>query len=215
MTPRAVGRPRDAAREEALLDAVIELLDEVGYDGLTIAAVSQRAHASKATVYRRWPSKEDLLCAALLHVTRDAVPVPDTGSLASDLREMLLYSARAMTEHRPRIAAIMAAVVTRRDLAATFDQVFLEGRRAAARSIYERALGRGEFAQGPDIALLIEAAPALLLQRALYQPDEPLDAAFVDRIIDGLVLPALGASPTRRADQHTDQHTDQYTEGTS
>ncbi|MET7637234.1 TetR/AcrR family transcriptional regulator [Streptomyces sp. NPDC005438] len=192
MSKGAGGRPRDAAREEALLSAVIELLDEVGYEGLTIDAVARRAQASKATVYRRWPSKEALICAALLNVTSSVVPVPDTGELVEDLRLMLRHSARALKRNRSRIAAIVAAVATRPELTESFDRLFLAGRRAAARGVYERALERGELAPGPDIDLLIDAAPALLLQRVLYQPDEPLDDAFVDRVVNGLILPALG-----------------------
>lgn len=197
----AVGRPRDAAREEALLTATIELLDEVGYEALTVDAVARRAHASKATVYRRWPSKEALLCAALLNVTQGAVPLPDTGSLVDDLRQMLHAAARALESHRRRITAIAAAVAARPDLADSFDRVFLTRRREAARTLYERAVDRGELAPGTDVDLLVETAPALLLHRAVYQPGEPLDVAFVDRILDNLIVPAsLGAGSPK---EHT------------
>lgn len=186
-----VGRPRDAAREEALLAATVEVLDELGYEALTVDAVARRAHASKATMYRRWPSKEDLLCAALLNAARGAVPLPDTGCLTDDLRQMLRAGARALQSHRHRITAIAAAVAARPDLADSFDRVFLTGRRDAARTLYQRAVERGELAPGADLDLLVEAAPALLLHRVVYQPREPLDEAFVDRVIDNLLVPAL------------------------
>src|SRR6187402_2169238 len=77
---------RGAAREHAILDAVIELIAEIGYERITVDAIAARAHASKATMYRRWPGKAELVADALRRQAQgDAPAVPDTGSLRSDL----------------------------------------------------------------------------------------------------------------------------------
>ena len=84
--PSRGGRPRDEAREQAILDAAIDLVAEVGYDAMSIEAVAARAKSSKATIYRRWPGKAELVAEAM---RRRAEPVledlPDTGSLRGDL----------------------------------------------------------------------------------------------------------------------------------
>src|SRR6202451_3503036 len=78
------GRPLDATRDVALRDAALALLAEIGYDRLTIDSVAARAHASKATIYRRWPGKAELVVDALTSL-KGAPLVPDTGTLRGDL----------------------------------------------------------------------------------------------------------------------------------
>src|SRR5580700_5639700 len=78
------GRPLDASRDVALRDATLALLAEIGYDRLTIDAVAARAHSSKATIYRRWSGKAELVVDAL-HSLKGSPPTPDTGSLRGDL----------------------------------------------------------------------------------------------------------------------------------
>ena len=80
------GRPRDDAREQAILDAAIDLVAEIGYDAMSIEAVAARAKSSKATIYRRWPGKAELVAEAMRRRSR-AGPrgLPDTGSLRGDL----------------------------------------------------------------------------------------------------------------------------------
>lgn len=91
------GRPRDAARDRALLDATLAVLAESGYGGLTTAAVAARAKVSTATLYRRWSSKEDLVIAAASTHTQDLEAQPDTGTLEGDLRARLRDKAAALT----------------------------------------------------------------------------------------------------------------------
>ena len=81
---RRPGRPRDVGADDAIMDAVVEILTEVGFRGLTIDAVAHRAGVGKATIYRRWPGKEQLVLDALT-AERVPVPEPDTGSLRDDL----------------------------------------------------------------------------------------------------------------------------------
>src|SRR5579863_5183615 len=85
VVPRG-GRPRDDAREQAILDAAIDLLAEVGYEAMSIEAVAVRAKSSKATIYRRWPGKAELVADAIRRRTEPTLAdLPDTGSLRGDL----------------------------------------------------------------------------------------------------------------------------------
>ena len=80
------GRPRDDAREQAILDAAIDLVAEIGYDAMSIEAVAARAKSSKATIYRRWPGKAELVAEAMRRRSEPVLEdLPDTGSLRGDL----------------------------------------------------------------------------------------------------------------------------------
>src|SRR4051794_33161402 len=81
---RRVGRPRDQRAEGAILDATVALVGEVGFGNLTVDAVAARAGVGKATIYRRWASKEELVIAAVTCL-RHGVEAPDTGSVVDDL----------------------------------------------------------------------------------------------------------------------------------
>src|SRR5687768_10063074 len=83
------GRPRDASRDDALRQAALEVMAEVGYRALTMDAVAARARAGKATIYRRWESKLDLVIDTCTQLATQNLAAPDTGSLAGDLREFL------------------------------------------------------------------------------------------------------------------------------
>src|SRR5689334_11946810 len=88
---RARGRSRDDSRDPQILQATAQLLAEVGYDRLTMDAVAARAHAGKATLYRRWSSKGELVVDALGCAAHGETPeaAPDTGSLRGDLEALV------------------------------------------------------------------------------------------------------------------------------
>nr|MDQ2725067.1 TetR/AcrR family transcriptional regulator [Actinomycetota bacterium] len=89
--PRGIGRPRDDARHQAILDAAIALVAEVGYDRMSMDAIAARARASKATIYRRWPGKAELVVEAVRCCGDDdvAAALPDQGSLRADLHALV------------------------------------------------------------------------------------------------------------------------------
>src|SRR4051794_15496188 len=93
--PARVGRPQEPERTRAILDATIELLADVGYEALTMDAVATRAKSSKATIYRRWRDKRELVVAALEHLTLDQPVVPPP---ADNLREDLLNLVRSQRQ---------------------------------------------------------------------------------------------------------------------
>ena len=92
------GRPRDADREDAILAATRALVAEIGYERLTIEAVAARARASKATIYRRWPGKAELVAEALRCRPQATRVMPDTGDLREDVVQGILAFVTDLTE---------------------------------------------------------------------------------------------------------------------
>jgi AcrR family transcriptional regulator len=142
---------RTARTRAAVAAALQEELLEVGYGGTTIDRIARRAGVAKTTVYRRWGSVGQLVIDVFAEAARVQIPVPDTGSLEGDLRE-LARSAVAVLLH-PRSRAIFDVVVREavHDPAARAALTgFFEGRVANAAPIVERAVSRGEIPAGTD-----------------------------------------------------------------
>lgn len=185
-------RPRvEGMREEEILDATLALVAEVGYDRLTMDAVAAAAKAGKATLYRRWSTKADLVVDA---ITRGkGCPLPgaiDTGSLRGDLVE-LSCDAGGFTDELPMsvIAGLLTALQRDEDLRKAFQERFLAPRVAAVSPVFERAIERGEIGADVDVELLMQVLPAVMLYHDFILGIEP-DAAAVARVIDHVILPA-------------------------
>lgn len=190
-------RPRVAgAREEEILDAAVAELLEAGYDRLTMDRVAEHARASKATLYRRWSSKQALVVDALCRSHRAAeVAEPDTGSLRSDL--IALFAGGGGPAGRSStgvFGVVVTALQTDPEFAAEYRDKFLAPKLELQRRIYERAADRGELAEGADPALLGPALPGILLHRALVLGDT-LTPDLVTRVIDQIILPAATGRP--------------------
>lgn len=206
MSPRpntdAPLRPRvEGERELEILGAAIEILAEVGYDLLTMDAVAARAKASKATLYRRWNGKPDLVIDALITRKGAPAPVPDTGTLRGDLVESFCGN-HGMTD--PEQMAIMGSVITAisRDgeFAEVFRRDFIGPKAVASAVIFDRAKARGEIAADIDMEIVIPALPGIVLHRLFLLGEQP-DEDLITRVIDHVILPAVGltrpaASPT-------------------
>jgi AcrR family transcriptional regulator len=173
---------------------VLALLAEVGYERLTMDLVAQRARASKATLYQRWPSKAELVVTALQE-HRPVVTVPDTGSFAEDLRRLLHEWQAGWTERdRGLMLAVLEASRSDPELARLrrerLSRPLLEAVGAAA----ERARDRGQIPAGVDEELLLQLPFALVVMRVLVLDEWP-DRALVDRIVDGIVVPLMHPEP--------------------
>ena len=185
------GRPRDARRDEALRAATLAVLAEVGYRALTMDAVARKANASKATIYRRWDTKLDLVIDSCTDLISRSIPQPDTGSLAGDLRAFLLAFAQVLSGPAGKAAqALVSEIPHEPELAAAFRTGFLRTQRDVLRSVLERAAARGELAGDAPKALVVELAGAALTHR-LMLTGEPLDAPFVDRLVDQILMVVL------------------------
>jgi len=193
-TPRGPGRPRDPAAERAIIAATLELLAAEGYDGVRVAQVARRAGVSKATMYRRWPSKTRLVVAAL-RTTPPLGPV-DTGSLRDDL-EALLCQFLAIVESTP-VAELLAALAgeRRRDpsLASILDPFVRERTRPLVEAL-QRAVARGEIPPTADLDLAASLAGGPIITRVLF--GGATDPGAVRKLVE-LVATAVGELRTER-----------------
>lgn len=189
-------RPRvEGGRESEILDATVEVLAELGYDRLTMDAVATAAKASKATLYRRWSTKAELVVDAISRAK--GCPVPDdvdTGSLRGDLISMSCGE-NGFTAEMPMsvMAGLLTALHRDDDLQKAFQEQFLAPRIAVTSAVYERAVARGEIAPDVDVALLSMTLPAVIIHQAFVLGVEPTDD-MVLRVIDHLILPAARGS---------------------
>lgn len=182
------GRPRDTALDASILRAAMELLGESGIHAVTMDAVAQRAGAGKASLYRRWKSKDELLADALtLHSPID-VEV-DTGTLRGDL--IGIYAHYYGLGNHVMQAAVQEMLGNVRQHMAWTEKVAperLTARRAKVRALVERAVARGEIAAPDDMDLLLDLVPAMILYRYNTR-SQKVTRASIARFVDGLVMP--------------------------
>ncbi|MGH9092768.1 MAG: TetR/AcrR family transcriptional regulator [Acidimicrobiales bacterium] len=189
---RGPGRPRSEEREQAILDAALDLVMEVGYDRLSMDALAERARASKATIYRHWSGKAEVVAAALrCRSTAMAEEPPDTGSLRGDLLALLTRSCETLSSSEGALmAAVLWAMRSDPELAALVRGQMVEGKRDVVEAAVARAVDRGECPPGTDPAVAGEVMPAMVLSRMLVT-GEPLDDAFCAHLVDDVLLPLL------------------------
>jgi AcrR family transcriptional regulator len=174
--------------------AILRLLAEVGYGALTMDAVASEAGVGKATIYRRWRTKQDLVVDTISDLNRDEAGPPDTGSLEGDLREMMRRMVRTITG--PSGAATLSLLSTmphQPALAEAFRNGPLAVWRQAFQQIWERAEQRGEVGPGLAESMAAESTSALLVQRWLLTGGE-VDDAYADAVLQAVVLPAVRAA---------------------
>lgn len=187
------GRPRDASRDDALRQAAIAVMAEVGYRALTMDAVAARARAGKATIYRRWDSKLDLVIDSCNQLVAEHISEPDTGSLAGDLREFVTAFAKFLSGPSGKAAqALVGELPHEPDLAEAFRGTFLLSQRDTLKRILERAIARGEVSSEAPKGMLIELTGAALTYRLMITGD-PLDEAFVEKFLSTVLMPLLRA----------------------
>lgn len=180
-----LGRPRSEECDRAIETAALELLVEGGVGRITMEGIACRAGVGKATVYRRWGTKEDLIVDAVTRTCPEHVVVPDTGSVRDDMLEVLRSLLARLQCHGPVMLAFTAEQGRHPELAETFRRTFLAERRAATREILVRGVERGELAADADIDLLNDAGPALLWYRLAVTGahlDDDLPARIVDQL---------------------------------
>jgi AcrR family transcriptional regulator len=190
---RRGGRPRDPSRDAAIKAAVLHLLGAAGYNGLTMDAVAASAGVSKATIYRRWPSKTDLLIDLIDESSVAGLDVPDTGCLRGDLVALLQSLAEVLIGPGGRVSrALLGALEDEPELATAYRRGPLQRWAEAFDGVFARAVHRGEIPAVAATSLAAEAGSAILLQRWLVT-GQLLDLTVVTGIVDEVVLPSLAA----------------------
>lgn len=162
-----VGRPRRTGVDEAVTQAVLELLAERGYRGLTMESVSRRSGVAKTTIYRRWTSKLELLRAAVDRLASERFGEPDTGSLRGDLEETVRMTARAAAPPWGAVVAALVGEAAHNPELREASEAFVAEWRTVFRRMLWRAVERGELAAGADLDLLIDMLVGPLYYRLL------------------------------------------------
>jgi len=185
------GRPRSAAADEAIVTAAIEVLGEVGMVGLAMDEVAARAGVSKATIYRRWASKEEMILDAMTTAMTRFEPA-DTGTLRGDLTAYVEHLVDKMRTGRTRdlLPHLLAAAASEPNLQPALDQ-FLAIRSRPLRALLDRAVARGDLAQGADLDLGVDMMLGAITYQRLFH-DAIYDLARAERLVD-YILRALDA----------------------
>jgi AcrR family transcriptional regulator len=187
------GRRRDPLKDESILVATRELLTEVGYSALTMAAVAARAGVSKPTLYLRYPGKAALVFEAVFGRTK-AREIPDSGSVVADLHEAYQWAVEefAAPEARAALPGLLAEIASSPELAALLRHTVVEPEYARVRSALVRGQVRGEIRHDVDLELVIDAFTGTALARATlldHAVDREYGAQLVDLLVQGLRPP--------------------------
>jgi AcrR family transcriptional regulator len=173
-----------------LLAVTLRLLQEHGYDRLTVDAVAGAAHASKATVYRRWPSKAELVLAAFIEGVRQAAVPPNTGSLRGDLLKVGEICCQQANDQASTIRAVLVEVSRHPALNDAMEHQFIDQRKALMRHVLQLAVDRGEIAQAAITDELWDLLPGYLIFRGITG-NQPPTRRTVQRLVDNFMIPGL------------------------
>lgn len=209
-TARSGGRKRDGTRDAAILEATIDVLVEHGFERMTVDMVAARARAGKGAVYRRWPSKTDLVLDAIARIKQEQANtdrLPDIGSLRGDMLALFdAGSAERGERFLSAVGALAAVLAQRPEIADAGHDALVEPWALANRILIGRAVARGETRAGVDILAMAEVIPSMGGYRALIQR-RPFDRDFLVSLLDHVLLPALGiaVSPHPNPERDSDE----------
>ncbi|MEC3952648.1 TetR/AcrR family transcriptional regulator [Nocardia sp. CDC153] len=189
---------RGQQRVDAILTATMELVAERGYPALTMDAVAARANASKATIYRRWRNKAELVKAALdAYDAEQNAEIPDTGTLRGDLVAVLeALRHKSSDRFTAMINGLIAAMKHDPELAAALREHIENEELSPFHDALQRAIARGELSADTDTDLIHDVAEAMILRQ--LQLDGGFDIVFINRLVDDVLLvllPEQGTPP--------------------
>ena len=191
--PRRPGRPRSEQADQAIIDATLEVFAESGPDGLCIEQVAARAGVGKATIYRRWPGKEDLLVDAI-GSQRSELPQPQGRSVRADLVALLDASGKEATDPRRRrlIALLQGEGVQYPRLKASYLATVVHPRREAFRKVLRRGVATGELREDTDIEAAMYLLNGAVVASMSGMHSDLVDSRYARRVVAEL-LRGLGA----------------------
>lgn len=196
------GRPRSEHSHEAILDAVLRLLEAEGYGALTIEGVARHAGVGKQTIYRWWKCKAELVLEAYANHSASKIPVPDKGSLRADLEAFLSVGFKRLTDiSGPIMRGLVADAVHDEEFREVLVSVFIAKRNEALKQIFQRGRERGEVDHAVDIDLACELILGPMWYRLLLQQGK-LDARFARQLTAAVVnvVSVRGESPAERSE---------------
>jgi AcrR family transcriptional regulator len=189
-------RRRGEILQTAIFDATLAELAEVGYARLAIGRIAARAHTSKASVYKRWPSRAELVVAALQHrLPAEPDPVPDSGSLREDVLALLRRGAGRLDGlFGEAVRGLMVETLTDPQRTAHMRAGMFTARDNIMRQILERAAARGDIPVTAITPLRIRFAPVLVDHHFLIH-GAPIPEDLLRGIVDDILLPLLTSQP--------------------
>ncbi|MFB9327065.1 TetR/AcrR family transcriptional regulator [Paenibacillus aurantiacus] len=177
------GRPRNMDTHDAILTASYDLLLECGFDAVTVEKIAERAKVSKATIYKWWPNKAAVVMDGFLFAATARLPVPDTGSVRSD---MLAHATNMARFTRSREGVVLLEIIGEgqvdASLAEAFRTRYIQPRRLEFRGILEKGQQRGELPASLDAALITDMIYGSIFYRLLVSGD-PVDDAYVEQLV--------------------------------
>jgi AcrR family transcriptional regulator len=189
---RKRGRPRDPEADGRILAAASSLILMRGFDSMTVDEVATNAGVGKATVYRRWARKEDLAVAAMEQLYRDEMPIPDTGSIRGDVREM--YASVLTFINSPNGTDYIRTTIKesmRDERIATLYREAAERVEKNGLAVFERAIARGEVRPDIHMSIVVQLIGGIIAMRAITGQAMPamgeLDQ-LVDFVLDGICI---------------------------
>jgi len=189
------GRPRSEHSHEAILGAVLALLEEEGYQAVTIEGVARQAGVGKQTIYRWWKCRAELVLEAYANHSASKVPIPDRGSLRADLEAFLTAGFKRLTEiSGPVMCGLIADAVHDDAFREVLLTAFVAKRQDALKVLLARGIERNELSPDADLDLICELVFGPTWQRLLLRNGK-LDARFA-RQLTGAILAGFG---TRQA----------------
>ncbi|MEH2191715.1 MAG: TetR/AcrR family transcriptional regulator [Nostoc sp.] len=186
------GRPRSIHADQAILQATLDLLAEVGYQSMSIEAIASRAGVGKTTIYRRYTSKEELVADAIESL-RDDLAIPNTGSFWGDMDILISHAAQKIDSPlgRQTIALIISTASSNPQFAEVYWTKYTKLRREALSKVLKRAKSRSEIHKDADIELVIDLLSGSLYYALIFKPiTEPVEA-YMRRTMN-LLLKGIG-----------------------
>lgn len=191
-SPGDAEHPRSQRARRSILAAAADLLEHSGFQGMTMDAVAARAKASKATLYRHWPTKSALAMDAFMAEVDPASPFPDTGVVVEDIRQSVNATVAVFT--RPRVRQMLLGVLVElphdRGLREAYRERYVVPRRRQGEAALRRGVERGELRPDVDTDVVFDAIYGAVYLRLLTEIS-PLDAAFVDALVTHVLRGAL------------------------
>ena len=186
--PRRPGRPRSERADRAIIDAALSLFAETGPEGLCIEKVAARAGVGKATIYRRWPGKEELLLDAIAAL-QAPLPEPAGRSVREDLVTLLgaIRDSIADPRRAREFALLLGEGAKYPRLMARYVETVLEPRREVIRSVLRRGVATGQLRASVDIEAALFMLTGAVLARGKYEPGS-MPPGYVERVVDELLL---------------------------
>lgn len=184
---RKVGRPRSAQADRAIIAATLEIFAESGAEGLCIEQVAAKAGVGKATIYRRWPGKEDLLLDAI-GAMRSPLPTPKGESVREDLAALVEAIGKDSADPRRarQFALLLGEGAAYPRLLERYVETVVEPRREVVRSVLRRGVATGELREETNVEIAVDMLTGVMLARPRTKRDRA-DRGYARRVVDEML----------------------------